>query len=247
MDNKTYTEKKTNFAALNDTLGIDTRELNTCLITFTGTYNFTGNFEASDDGGTTWYPVQATQVNSNTVATSHATANATQAYELSCHAFTNVRVRANPFTSAGTHTVRITGTSMAVEPTPVASLAAGTAVSATVTALPNGTAHTLTSAATTNATSIKATAGNVFEIAIDNMSAAPKFVKLYNKASAPTVGTDVPILTLEVAANSSRSLEFGNLGKRFATGIAMAITGAQAVADTTAVAAGDVHTSLTYI
>lgn len=122
-------------------------------------------------------------------------------------------------------------------------------IAGTVTQTPNTglSSISLTSAATTNATSSKATAGSLFELSIDNMSAAPKFVKLYNKASAPTVGTDVPVLTLEVAANSSRPVEFGALGKRFSTGIAFAITNLQPVADTTAVAAGDVHVHGSYI
>jgi hypothetical protein len=43
------------------------------------------------------------------------------------------------------------------------------------------------------------------------------------------------------------SYEFGANGKRFTTGIAFAITGAQAIADTTAVAAGDVQVHGSYI
>ena len=105
----------------------------------------------------------------------------------------------------------------------------------------------LTSAATTNATSSKASAGSLFEITADNFTAAIKWLKLYDKASAPTVGTDVPILTVPIPINSSVSLNFGELGKRFTIGIAFALTGAQAVSDTTAIAAGDVHVSGSYI
>lgn len=131
-------------------------------------------------------------------------------------------------------------------------LAAGAAAIGTVTAnivQPTATllSINLNSAATTNATSQKTTTGSVFELTASNMSAAIKYVKFYNKASAPTVGTDVPVLTIPVPANGMISLEFGANGKKFITGIAFAITGAQAIADATAVAAGDVQVHGTYI
>jgi len=129
----------------------------------------------------------------------------------------------------------------------------GSVVTATISGTPGVTATpavglvaTLNSAATTNATSLKATAGNVFVVAASNVSASGRFVKFYNKATAPTVGTDVPVLVVPVAANSTVAIEFGILGMRFATGIAYAITGAIADADTTAVGAGEVKLHITY-
>jgi hypothetical protein len=107
-------------------------------------------------------------------------------------------------------------------------------------------ASTINSLATTNATVVKASTGDLYEISLTNTSAAAKFFKLYNKASAPTVGTDVPILIITIPANSEKSLEFGDQGKRFTLGIAYAITNLQPVADTTAVAAGDVIGSLSW-
>jgi len=109
-----------------------------------------------------------------------------------------------------------------------------------------GTAYSLVSAATTNAASVKATAGNLFELSLFNVTAATVYLKLYNKASAPTVGTDVPIMTIPVAAGALYAAEFGRVGKRFATGIALAITGAPAATDATAVAAG-AQLSMTYL
>ena len=108
-------------------------------------------------------------------------------------------------------------------------------------------ALTLNSAASTNATVIKASPGDLYEISLTNYSAAPKFVKLYNKASAPTVGTDVPTLTIALPANTEKVYEFGAQGKRFPSGIALAITSLQPVADATAVAAGDVVASLSWV
>ena len=107
----------------------------------------------------------------------------------------------------------------------------------------NGVAFFLNSAATTNATLVRNQATNLYEVTISNLSASARYVKFYNKASSPTVGTDVPILTIKVAADSVVSLNFGPLGKRFALGLGYAITGAVGIADTTAVGAGEVQVS----
>lgn len=101
-------------------------------------------------------------------------------------------------------------------------------------------------AATTNATSVKASAGQVYGWVLCNNAASAKFVKLYNKASAPTVGTDTPVMTIAVPANQTVLIELKN-GIKFSTGIALAITGAYADADTTATAAGDVVAHLLYV
>ena len=99
-----------------------------------------------------------------------------------------------------------------------------------------GTAQFTTTAATTNATATGFT-GNLFYIGLTNTSASTIFFKLYNKAAAPTVGTDVPILTIPVAANSF-VYQDSTMGLRFTSGISWATTGAIADSDTTAIAAG---------
>lgn len=108
------------------------------------------------------------------------------------------------------------------------------------------TASRVISAATTNATSVKASAGQVYGWVLCNNAASAKFVKLYNRASAPTVGTDTPVMTIAVPANQTVLIEMNN-GIKFGTGIALAITGAYADADTTATAAGDVVAHLLYV
>lgn len=112
-------------------------------------------------------------------------------------------------------------------------------------------ANTLTSsrvnaANSTNATSLKASAGNIGCIDVFNVAAYNVFLKLYNKASAPTVGTDTPVWTIPVAAGGGFSREFAR-GKSFATGIAYAITKLQADSDTTVVAAGDLTGSIDWV
>lgn len=121
------------------------------------------------------------------------------------------------------------------------------AVTGTVTATPaNGTSHTLNSAASTNATSVKTTAGNLFCITASNLAASARYLKIYAKASAPTVGTDVPIMTVPLPATSVIVLNLGSVGMRVNTGIAYAITGAISDTDTTVIGAGEVKLTLTY-
>jgi hypothetical protein len=69
-------------------------------------------------------------------------------------------------------------------------------------------------------------------------------VKLYNKATAPTVGTDVPEMVIRVLAGSNIELTPGLQGYRFPLGLGIAITGLAADTDTTAVAAGQVKVKL---
>ncbi len=103
------------------------------------------------------------------------------------------------------------------------------------------------SAATTNATSVKTAAGTVYNIEVSNVAASPRYLKLYNKASAPTVGTDIPVMVIPIAAGTALAISGGTLGIRFGTGIALAITGAAADTDTTAVAAADVKVAIAYL
>lgn len=98
----------------------------------------------------------------------------------------------------------------------------------------------LSSAATTNATSLKASAGRLFKIRGLNNAASIRYLKLYNKASAPTVGTDVPVITIPLRASADFDIDLGVYGYFFSTGIAYAITGAVADADATAIVAGDI-------
>lgn len=104
----------------------------------------------------------------------------------------------------------------------------------------NSTSRLLSAAASTNATSVKASAGNVYRIRGENTNAAKRYLKLYNKASAPTVGTDTPVLTFVLAATAPFDIDLGALGHYCSTGIAYAITTAAADSDTGALTAGDV-------
>jgi hypothetical protein len=108
----------------------------------------------------------------------------------------------------------------------------------TTSVKPNGTSRILSAAASTNATSAKASAGDLFQIVGYNAIGSLRYLKLYNKASAPTVGSDTPTHTFVIPPGPF-VLDFPT-PFYFSTGIAYALTTAGADADTGALTAGDI-------
>lgn len=96
----------------------------------------------------------------------------------------------------------------------------------------------VSAAATTNATVAKAAAGDLHVVSGYNAAAAVRYIKFYDKATAPTVGTDTPVLTLAVAASSAFSFQLASLA--FTTGIAYALTTGAADADVGALTLADI-------
>lgn len=219
-----------------------------CTGTFAGVnVTFEGSLEATGD--TNWFGVQAVRTNANTIETATGVLAAQPVYgwEMSVNALKRVRVRCTARTS-GTQSWRFVQGTYATEPIPAAQVSATQPVSGTISNTPTTpTPSNITSAATTNATSVKATAGTVYSLVASNTGAAAAFLKLYNKASAPTVGTDVPVLTISIPAGGTVTIPFGATGHRFTTGIALAITNLAADSDTTAVAASQVKVLTAYI
>lgn len=109
------------------------------------------------------------------------------------------------------------------------------------------TAHFADSAASTNATSVKAAAGTLFSVFVSNINAAIRYLKIYNLAVAPTVGVDVPVLTVPIPATGSANINLGALGLRFSVGIAFALTVEGTNAGATGVAANEIKTALSYV
>lgn len=108
------------------------------------------------------------------------------------------------------------------------------------------TPYKLNSAASTNATSVSATANTLlYGYYISNTNAAVRYVKFYNKASAPTVGTDTPVLVLAIPGSGAANVSFP-AGINFTTGLAFATTTGAADSDTGAVAANEVIVNLVY-
>lgn len=95
------------------------------------------------------------------------------------------------------------------------------------------------SAASTNATNVKGSAGQIYGILVSNTNAAARYLKLYNKATSPTIGTDTPVLTIMIPPNSSGVVGSWEHGLAFGTGIGFGLTTGVADSDTAAVAANE--------
>jgi hypothetical protein len=226
---------------------------NTMAVQTVGTYTGALSLQTSIDG-INWVTVGGTPFrNMNTGTTLVAITSALQStFQVDITGFNYVRISA---LAAVTGSVAVSaylseGNAMVALsqglPAGAAALGSVTTTGTTTNTPLVPTNYALNSAATTNATSVKATAGNLLSLTMVNFSASAKFVKLYAKATAPTVGTDIPVDVIEIAANSSKQMTFGQ-GLPFLLGIALAITGAQPDADATAVAAGDVKVHMGYI
>lgn len=109
------------------------------------------------------------------------------------------------------------------------------------TTAPGSTVSRLHAAGSTNATSLKASAGVLLTYSAINNATAARFLKFYNKASAPTVGTDTPLFTIPLAPDQGgANLDMPSGGIPFSTGIAYAMTLNEGDSDTNAVTAGDI-------
>lgn len=102
------------------------------------------------------------------------------------------------------------------------------------------------SAATTNATSVKGSAAVLGSLEAENRSATVRYLKIYNKATAPTVGTDTPVWTIMLPANSIRSVPIPAFGMRLSAGFALAITAGIYDNDVAAVGADEVSLNWSY-
>jgi hypothetical protein len=113
-------------------------------------------------------------------------------------------------------------------------------------------AHFKSSTNSTNATSVKASAGTVFNMIIHNTHSggggggSSITVRFYDKATAPTVGTDVPMIIIHVGSSTSKEVNFTS-GITFTNGIAYALTAGDSLLDATAVDADGVQVYMGYM
>jgi hypothetical protein len=164
-----------------------------------------------------------------------------------------VEILTRPTTDVqGSVPVQVTGGNIAVSSGTITTVSTVTSVTAVVAAgIPTvpTTPYFVNSAATTNGALILTGTSGLQAFYATNTGAAAAYVKLYNKATAPTVGTDVPEMIIPVPAAAAGvpgavELTPGFNAYRFALGLGIAITGGAADADTTAVAAGQVKVKL---
>lgn len=220
---------------------------------------FEGSIDSTNGTNGNWFGIQVIRSNANTIELTSGVLAATPAYawEASVNGLAFIRVRATAHTS-GTATWNFQRGSYATEPIPAAQISGTQPVSGTVTATVTAgtvnpvvpaTPYILNSAASTNGALILTGTSGLQAFFATNTGAGAAYVKLYNKATAPVVGTDVPAMILVVPAAVSGvpgvcTLPIGFSGFRFALGLGIAITGGAADTDTTAVAAGQVKVAL---
>lgn len=102
--------------------------------------------------------------------------------------------------------------------------------------------------ADTNLAVVKASAGRVYGYVISNPSAAVKFVRLYNKATAPVIAADSALIqrTIMIPAGGIAAYYVGMGIGGFTSGIGIAATGAIGDTDATALTAGDLIIHIDY-
>lgn len=88
---------------------------------------------------------------------------------------------------------------------------------------PNTFKRVASSAASGSPDFAKASAGDVMQF-WGLCGATAAYLQLYNKATAPTIGTDTPVLTYPILATSKFAESIPNGGAYFPTGIAFAFT-----------------------
>ena len=101
------------------------------------------------------------------------------------------------------------------------------------------------SAGTNNSTLVKNTVATLYAVQACNINAAVRYLKIYNKASAPTCGTDTPVMRFVLPVNNCVTASWPT-GAGFSTGLGYCIVTGIADADNTATAANEQTVQLTY-
>lgn len=114
---------------------------------------------------------------------------------------------------------------------------------------PGASVYRAVSAANNNAAVIKASAGVVYGIHINNVNAAARYLKLYNKATTPAPATDNALLKLVIPLAPSSAVQNISFpaGVAFTTGIGVALVTGIADTDNTSVAANEHMINVIYL
>ncbi len=100
----------------------------------------------------------------------------------------------------------------------------------------------IVSAASKNETVLSARPGVLTYLTASNINAAPRYLKLYNKASGLVVGTDVPVHTFLIPGNTAgagSNIPIPDDGIHFSVGISLALTTEATDVGTTGVAVNE--------
>jgi len=92
---------------------------------------------------------------------------------------------------------------------------------------------------------VKDRPGSIYGFIVTNTAATPRYLKIYNKATAATQ-SDVPVMTITVPANGSVNVREDTPMLFFSIGISVRATTGVADADNTAPSANEVTLNLIY-
>jgi hypothetical protein len=130
-------------------------------------------------------------------------------------------------------------------------LAAGTNTIGTVKVTPSITDNPIyknvISAVGVNSTLVQAGQSNMGILHIVSTAATPRYLKFYNKATAPIVGTDIPLFTIALATGASPFVLPALVGINFSLGLSFAIVlGVEDSSTTPFTVAGEVTALIAY-
>ena len=249
--NSLVTNMQTAAVAVGNGTNMNVQGYVSAIISLTGTMGASTavTFEASVDD-TTFVSIAGHQI--GLAGNLSPTTTNTGDFRFNVAAYKSIRARVSVF-GTGSVTARGYASPIAGHPTTVnaniiAALPTGTNTIGNVGLTPqttNGlTTFQLVAAATTNATNIKASAGQVFGWYIYNSNAAARKVAFHNTAGAPTAGASV-LFSLMIPPSAGANVEFTN-GITFSTGIAITTVTGIANADSAAVALNDLLINIFY-
>lgn len=195
-----------------------------------GTWTGTITFEQSVDLGTTWETLGC-HVNGADFNVSAVTANGI--FDCQPAGATNIRARA---------TAAVTGTAVVTM-----TITTDGGIVRVLSGESPATSFHLIAANSDNSTSIKTIAGKVVDYQTGNINASTSYyLKMYDKASAPTCGTDTPIATFLIPPTNGGNNGTMPIGKAFLLGLGICVTAGIADNDNTSVPAATVIVNLDY-
>jgi hypothetical protein len=230
---------------------LDAEEYKFISIQLVGTWVATVTFEGSNDN-TTFYSIATTDPSANGTGQTTATINRVVKVPVLTK---YIRARVSAYTSGTISAVayghRDENSSGLISTLGTVTLAAETTKKiGNVGLVADGTPvyQKFISGAGLNATAVKGSPAKLTILNIVNGAATLRYFKIYNKASAPTVGTDIPLITITLPNGSSSFTLPAFIGIDFSVGLSFACTLGVADDDTTPfTVVGEVTAMLAYI
>jgi hypothetical protein len=234
MENSTiWSASAAGLSPIYDVNGLTTVTIGVQYAAFTATLTIAGSM---DGVNFVTLPVMNTNANPTTGGTfAPGGGSFTSIYQVNTLGATHLRLQISSYISGSlTAYVNLNGSNSASSV-----VAIGNSPTVNNSPTTNSNNQYVNSAASTNSTLFTGGPITMFSINMFNNGATVAYVKLYNKITAPTVGTDTPVIVYAVPSNGHVVADYA-MGVRFTVGCGIGITGGSADSDTTAVAAGQV-------